>query len=283
MNAPSVSVVIPSHNRRRLLSRALVSVLAQTRPAEEVIVIDDGSTDGTAEAIAEELPEVRLVRQDHAGVSRARNLGIGFAHGDWIAFLDSDDEWLPHKLEQQVAVATDPRCPPLIHCDELWLRNGRRVNPRRRHRKHGGWIYAHCLPLCCISPSAAMIRRDVLLEAGGFDETLPACEDYDLWLRLCCRHPVELIPQPLLIKHGGHADQLSRRYPAMDRFRIHSLLKMLANGDLDGLQREQTLATLEAKARVYVSGARRRGHDGEAARIEHAVACARDRLMTDTC
>lgn len=275
MTTISISVIIPSHQRRDYLLRALASVSKQTLAADEIIVIDDGSSDGTAAAVARDFPQVILIEQRQRGVSHARNQGIKRARSQWLAFLDSDDEWLPEKLACQRQAARKNPLSPLIHCDEIWIRNGKRVNPKQRHRKRGGWIYQHCLPLCCISPSAVMIERDCLNSLGGFDESLPACEDYDLWLRLCSRFPVTYIDQALLIKQGGHDDQLSRQYPAMDRFRIQALLKILATGRLAREQRTLTLAMLQTKAAIYSQGARRRGREEECQQLEAAIrACS---------
>lgn len=254
--APTVSVIIPTWNRAPLLVRALDSVLAQRRPPDEIIVVDDGSSDATATLIRRHYPQVRYLAQANRGVSAARNTGIRAARGDWLALLDSDDAWQPHKLERQLAAL--PPAAVLSHCDELWLRRGVRVNPMRKHAKAGGWIYARCLPRCVISPSAVLLRRAVLATVGLFDETLPACEDYDLWLRLSARFPVHFLAEPLVIKHGGHADQLSQRYPAMDRFRVRALEKMLASGILNAADRHATLTTLIAKLAILETGARKR-------------------------
>ena len=110
-----------------------------------------------------------------------------------------------------------------------------------KHAKAGGWIYTHCLPLCAISPSAVLIHRSIFDCVGLFNEQLPACEDYDLWLRICARFPVHFIPEPLIIKYGGHDDQLSRRYWGMDRFRIQALEDILASGVLTEEHRQATL------------------------------------------
>lgn len=260
----TISVIIPTHNRRALLPRAIESIVAQTHPPEEIILVDDGSDDGTEEEIRAHFPNVRFLHQDHQGVSAARNLGIREAHGDWLAFLDSDDAWLPDKLAlQRTRIAASPEV-HIVHGDEIWIRNGRRVNPMRKHRKYGGWIYARCLPLCVISPSCVMIHRDIFEHVGPFDPELPACEDYDLWLRICCRYPVEYIDRPLIEKYGGHDDQLSRRHPAMDRFRIEALLKILNSDHLSDADRAATQNMLRHKARIYVDGARRRGRHDEA-------------------
>ncbi len=266
-----ISVVIPTHDRAALLPRALDSVLAQSRPADEILVVDDGSRDDTAELVARRYPMVRLLRQPQRGVSAARNHGIAAAQGDWIALLDSDDAWRADKLAQQCQLAAEaPEC-PLIHNDEIWIRNGRRVNPMKKHAKRGGWIYRHCLPLCVISPSAALIRRAELLALGGFDENLPACEDYDLWLRLCARHPVAYLPEPLTIKHGGHADQLSRAHWGMDRFRVRALERALREYPLSAEDRAATRAMLVKKARILAQGAEKRGHNERAARYQRLI------------
>ena len=263
----TVSVIIPSYNRCTLLPRALDSVLQQTRPALEIIVVDDGSSDATAVMLEARYPPSRfphltLLRQANAGVSRARNLGIRHATGDWIALLDSDDEWLPEKLQRQLDAITEQPDTVLCHSDEIWIRRGKRVNPKHKHRKQGGHIFQHCLPLCVISPSAALIKRSLLDEVGLFDESLPACEDYDLWLRICARYPVLYLDQPLITKHGGHADQLSQRHWGMDRFRIQALVNIINRGELshDDVRAAQTM--LAEKCAIVAQGAAKRGnHD----------------------
>ncbi len=264
----SVSVIIPTCNRAPLLGRALASVLGQSRPPDEVIVVDDGSSDETPALMAQRFPGVLYLRQENRGVSAARNRGIRQASSQWLAFLDSDDEWLPRKLERQLALlAAEPQW-HIIHNDEIWIRRGRRVNPMKKHAKQGGWIFARCLPLCVISPSAVMIRRSVFASVGLFDESLPACEDYELWLRICCRYPVAYVDEALTVKHGGHADQLSRRHWGMDRFRIQALDKLLREGPLDTEQRATALAMLRHKTAIYLQGAARRGRHGEVARYQ---------------
>lgn len=256
-----VSVVIPTHDRASLVGRALDSVLAQSVPAGEVIVVDDGSSDGTAGVIRRRFPGVRVVElAERRGVSAARNRGIAESEGEWIAFLDSDDEWRPRKLERQLeALAAEP-AHRLCHTDEIWIRRGNQVLPRRRHRKRGGRILRRCLPRCVISPSSAILHRSLLDEVGTFDEELPACEDYDLWLRICARDPVLFVGEPLVVKYGGHADQLSRRHPVMDRYRVRALEKLLASGELlDEGDREAVRKMLLHKIEIVVRGARRRG------------------------
>jgi glycosyltransferase involved in cell wall biosynthesis len=266
-----ISAIVPTFNRAELLVRALRSIAAQTLRPDEVWVVDDGSTDGTAERVAREFPSVRCVRQENRGVSAARNRGIASARGEWLAFLDSDDEWQPTKLEEQMdALGRSPGA-RFCHTDEIWIRNGRRVNPGRRHAKRGGWIFRDCLPLCAISPSAALMHRSVIERVGPFDESLAACEDYDMWLRVCCRYPVVLAKEPLVVKHGGHADQLSTTTWGLDRFRIRALEKILEEGELTPADRLAAQGTLAEKLRVFSAGAARRGRCSEAAGYERRL------------
>jgi glycosyltransferase involved in cell wall biosynthesis len=264
----TIAAVIATHNRSGPLRRALASVMAQTRPPDEVIVVDDGSTDNTARWIPREFPAVAYIRQENSGVSAARNRGVASSRSEWIAFLDSDDEWRPTKLERQVeALANSPEY-HICHNNEVWIRSGRRVNEGKRHAKSGGRIFQDCLPLCVISPSAAVIRRSILQRLGGFDESLPVCEDYDLWLRICARYPVLFLEEALTVKHGGHGDQLSRRYWGMDRFRIRAIDKILSEDVLSPADRDVAVRVILEKIGVYVDGARKRGKDAEVAAYE---------------
>ena len=266
MGRLNVSVIVPTHDRRRLLRRALDSIGGQTEPAAEVIVVDDGSEDGTAEMLRREYPDVVLIEQPNSGVSAARNRGIRASHSDWIAFLDSDDEWMPEKLARQRAALAVAPTARLCHTEEIWMRRGVRVNPMKKHAKRGGQIFESCLPLCCMSPSSVIVHRGIFEEVGTFDETLPACEDYDLWLRITHRYPVLFVDEPMVIKHGGHDDQLSRRYWGMDRFRIAALEKILATAALTAPQRAATERELSDKIEIYRTGAQKRGKRAEARR-----------------
>ena len=248
-----ISVIIPTYNRAGLLERALASVFSQTFAPAEVIVVDDGSTDHTEDLVRDKFPQVSYLRQPQKGVSRARNLGIRKAQGEWLSFLDSDDEWLPNKLElQRQALQYKPQY-RLCHTDEIWIRRGKRVNPMKKHTKRGGAIFQHCLPRCVISPSSVMVHRAVFDRVGHFDECLPACEDYDLWLRICARYDVLYVPEKLLVKYGGHNDQLSARYWGMDRFRIRALEKILDSEDLSQPHREAALRTLREKIDIVLA------------------------------
>jgi len=264
-NTLSVSVVIPTYNRADRLPAAIRSVLDQSLPPAEIIVVDDGSTDETPSLVST-FPGVRYIRQENQGVSQARNHGISVSENDWIAFLDSDDEWLPSKLERQCeALRRQPRF-RFCHTDEIWIRRGRRVNPGNRHAKHGGHIFRQCLPLCVISPSSALIHRDLFESYGMFDPDLPVCEDYDLWLRICAREPVWYVDEPLLKKFGGHEDQLSHAYWGMDRFRIRSLENLIGSGVLEGASLSAALETLFGKIDIFANGAEKRRRFEEANR-----------------
>jgi len=221
------SVIIPSYDRVGFLPRAIDSVLAQANDSLEIIVIDDGSTDGTYEFLNENYPDIILIQQENSGVSAARNKGISQASGEWIALLDSDDEWLEGKLHEQLSELENSGL-KVCHADEIWIRNGVRVNQMNKHKKRGGAIFKYCLPLCAMSPSSIVIHRSVFESVGLFDESLPACEDYDLWLRITAHYEVAFIDKPLINKYGGHEDQLSRQYWGMDRFRVTALDKLLS-------------------------------------------------------
>ncbi|MYB34162.1 MAG: glycosyltransferase [Gammaproteobacteria bacterium] len=259
-----ISVIIPTHNRRHLLDRAICSVLAQTYSPCEILVVDDGSTDGTERLIVTDFPQVNLIQQDNCGVSTARNKGITQSRGDWLAFLDSDDEWLPDKLKRQVETLSQNPDGQIIHTDEIWIRNGKRVNPGKKHRKPGGWIFSNCLLLCCVSPSSVVISRAVFDELGNFDESLPVCEDYDLWLRMSTRYPFYLVEEPQIIKYGGHPDQLSRQYWGMDRFRVQSIINRLQSGQLDSTQTREAKKVLLDKLSILVHGFKKRENHAQA-------------------
>ncbi|MBX2882576.1 MAG: glycosyltransferase [Granulosicoccus sp.] len=263
-----ISAIIPTWNRASTLERAVTSVLGQTKAVEEIIVVDDGSIDAT-QTVLDKFSTLKILHQQNAGVSAARNAGIRAAKGDWIALLDSDDEWLPEKIEEQCQALANDADSRVCHCDEIWIRKGVRVNPKHKHRKYGGWIYRHCLPLCAISPSAVLLRRDVFDTVGWFDESLPACEDYDYWLRLCASEPVTYIDKMLLKKYGGHDDQLSQRYWGMDRFRMAALAKVICSGTLNDEQLALTQDMLAQKLSIFVQGSRKRGHHDDAMLFEN--------------
>ena len=268
----AVTVVIPTFNRCDLLLRALASVYQQSLQPKQVIVVDDGSTDGTGVAVKKRYPQVEYLWQPNRGVSSARNSGIGIATQPWIALLDNDDEWLPGKLESQFRrLGQDPEL-KVCHCEEIWIRNGRRVNQGKRHAKSEGDLFLECLPLCAMSPSSVLIHRSVFDQIGLFDEQLPACEDYDLWLRITAHYSVALVVEPQILKYGGHADQLSRAFWGMDRFRIRALQRLLGGGGLSSDQYRAALDMLASKTKVYAAGAKKRGRLAEVETLNETLA-----------
>jgi glycosyltransferase involved in cell wall biosynthesis len=268
---PRVSAIITTYNRRVFVQEAVDSVLAQSYDDWELIVVDDGSTDGTTETLERYGEKLRYCFQENEGASAARNRGLELARGEFVAFLDSDDLWLPRKLQVQVAYMDGhPDC-LICYTDEIWIRRGRRVNPKKRHAKYSGEIYPHCLPLCIISPSSALMRRGLFEQVGAFDPTLPVCEDYDLWLRVAARFPVFFITEKLIVKQGGHQDQLSQRSWGNDRYRVTALVKMLESSALTPQQRRLTIAELHRKCRVLIAGYGRRGKESEAEKYQKIV------------
>ena len=258
MNLPLVSVIIPTFNRAYCLADSIKSVLDQK--GFELIVVNDGSTDDT-DKILEYFPEIKVIKYtDNCGVSFARNKGLEKAKGSLVCFLDSDDLWKVGKLEAQVQWMQDhPKC-NAIYTDEIWIRNGVRVNPMNKHKKYSGDIFRQCLPLCIVSPSSVMLRKSVLDEVGVFDESMPVCEDYDLWLRIAMRYPFKFLREKLIVKRGGHADQLSRKYWGMDRWRVYSMEKLLRGNHLNKQQREWVIEVLIEKCSILIQGFEKRGN-----------------------
>ncbi|MFO1464454.1 MAG: glycosyltransferase family A protein [bacterium] len=262
MPACDVTVILPVYNRRDLLREALASVYGQSLPPREVVVVDDGSEDGSCEGLPPFAEgELRVLRQDRRGPAAARNRGLAEARGKYIAFLDSDDRWLPKKLEVQVSFLEANPEYRLCQTEEIWIRQGVRVNPMKKHAKPSGWIFADCLRLCLISPSAVMLDRQWLLELGGFDASFEVCEDYELWLRASLRSPIRTLPQALTIKRGGHPDQLSRAHWGMDRYRVRAIEKTLAQERLTPEQARLAKAELAKKLAILSKGfAKRHPH-----------------------
>jgi glycosyltransferase involved in cell wall biosynthesis len=260
---PQVSVIIPTYNRGWILKEAIDSVLAQDYKDLELIVVDDGSTDNTFEILASYGNDIKVLFQENKGVSAARNRGITEASGQLIAFLDSDDLWLPRKLSTQVDFFNQMPDALICQTEEIWVRNGIRVNPKKRHKKPSGMIFEPSLELCLVSPSAVMIRRSLFDRVGEFDVTLSACEDYDLWLRISCRFPVHLIDTPLIIKRGGHDDQLSSM-KGLDKFRIKAIEKVINSGRLTEDQYRAAVKALKEKCKIYSDGCRKRRREEEA-------------------
>lgn len=259
------SVIIPTFNRKSFLERAVDSVLSQTWKDLELIVTDDGSTDDTGsfmETVRDD--RVRYLKLPHLGVSSARNSGIRAASGDNLAFLDSDDYWVPEKLERTAWYMSRFPEISIFHTEETWLRRGKILSQKKKHAKPEGRVFRQALPLCCIGMSTAVVKRKVFNAIGLFDETFEACEDYDLWLRAANLYDVKLIPEPLTVKNGGRPDQLSVKTWGLDRFRIKALEKMLMSGELTKEDRAATLTELSLKCGIFALGCEKRSRSSEA-------------------
>jgi len=251
-----ISVIIPTFNRAHCLKRAVDSVLAQTFLPYEIIIVDDGSTDETDQILESYKNKIHLLKlATNHGVSFARNRGIEKSQGQWISFLDSDDEWLPIKLQKQVELIQSYPQLKVVHGEEIWIRNGVRVNAMKKHEKYGGHIFSHCLPLCAMSPSTILIHKSVFEKTNFFREDFPVCEDYDLWLKITSQFEVGFVSTPIIRKYGGHSDQLSHSIPAMDYFRILGLTDILQSHLLSHFQRQEVLHTIKTKLEILRKGA----------------------------
>ena len=255
-----ISVVIPVHNREHSVRRAIDSVLAQELLPDEIIVVDDGSDDKTPYVISSYLPQIQVLTQDNMGVSAARNRGVEASSGRWIAFLDSDDEWEMAKLQKQMSYIKRQGNIRILQTEERWIRNNMRVNPGKKYAKKSGNIFKSCLKTCIVGASTVILERSLFDEMGGFDENLPVCEDYDLWIRIAAKYPIPLLSQALTIKYGGHPDQLSAT-PAMDRYRVQSLMKIFDEVDLSLQQQTELLDELILKLSYLYEGAVRSRRD----------------------
>lgn len=242
------------------MQNAIDSVLNQSYPAAEVIVVDDGSDDGSVKFLTNKyLNAIKLVSIKHGGVSRARNTGAISAAAPWIAFLDSDDVWHHNKLQIQVNYMESNPGYNLCHSNEIWYRNTRRVNQMHKHRKAEGDYFIRGLERCLISPSTVLLNKQKFFDIGGFDVSMPACEDYDLWLRWGINNKVLLCEEKLVTRYGGHSDQLSQKYQAMDRFRVKSLLKIINNYKLPEKYSLKLQEVLAKKLTILQNGAAKRG------------------------
>ena len=256
-----ISVIIPTYNRCDLLKRAINSVIKQTITPKEIIIVDNGSTDQTFQMVSSLFPEINYFIEKKRGVSAARNKGILESKSKWIAFLDSDDAWKPTKLEKQMEYSVFNQDKyRIIHTDETWYRNKKFLNQLKKHKKSGGNIFKNSLQLCCISPSSVVLKKQIFDDYGLFDENLEVCEDYDMWIRITAKEEVGFLDSPLVLKYGGHSDQLSKKFWGMDRFRIKSLEKNLKNEHFSKSQKINVLDTLIEKLTIVSDGALKRGN-----------------------
>lgn len=250
-----ISVIIPTFNRKTFLERAINSVLSQTFRDFELIIVDDCSTDGTENLPVLKNEKIQFFRLPlRSGVASARNFGVQRSNGKWIAFLDSDDEWFPKKLQsQKIWIEKNPQF-RIMQTKEIWIRHGVRVNPPRSHQKFQGDLFNESLERCMITPSSVFMEKTLFEEYGGFDESFQACEDYDLWLRITADHQIGLLDEFLLTRYGGHPDQLSGSVPNLDRYRIRSMLKLLYQNRINEIQRRSVENCIVRRAEIVANG-----------------------------
>lgn len=248
-----VSVVIPTFNRAKVIDRAIKSVLAQTYKHIEVVVIDDGSSDSTQEIVSK-FKGIKYFKIENSGVSCARNIGVSKCLGDYIAFLDSDDEWVSDKIELQLEYLIKNPSVKIVYANEKWIRNNEVVQKKKHHEKLSGLIFSKCLDQCFIGPSSVLMEKTLFDSFGGFDADYEVCEDFELWLRVSFRNYIGLVDQELVIKYGGHDDQLSMKYPAMDYWRIKALYKFLISHNVENIEKILISSTIEKKSKHLLKG-----------------------------
>ena len=266
----NISVVIPTYNRVELLKRSIDSVINQTIKPFEIIIVDDGSNDGTVGMVKKKYDSLKLIKQKNKGASAARNSGIKASSGEWICFLDSDDEWKNDKLEKQINAVANNSDYKFFHSNEIWIKNGKRINQKKKHKKYGGDIFKKCLDMCRISPSSVLIDKNIFEEIGFFNENLVVCEDYELWLRICDKYEVFFIDEPLIFKYGGHRGQLSYSIDSIEYHRIKALEYLLSTG-LSKENRDYTIQMLISKISIYLNGLIKRGKKHEIAVYEEKI------------
>lgn len=268
-----VSIIIPTFNRSTVVLRAINSVLNQTYKNFELIVVDDGSTDDTELQLQTLIADnsIQFFKKANGGVASARNFGVSKARGSWFAFLDSDDEWLPHKLQEQMTFLKDKTHLSIVYGEEIWMRNGVRVNQKKIHQKFGGWIFEKCIEQCFIAPSSVLIAKKLFEEIKGFDENFVVCEDYDLWLKISSRYEIGLIEQPLIVKYGGHEDQLSTKYFAMDMWRLRAMNNILQTTSLSESMNKALVEKMKHKGEILIKGYDKHGNLEQAALVKNIL------------
>ena len=274
-----ISVIIPTYNRILFLKRSIDSVLEQTLQPYEIIIVDDGSSDGTSAMIKTNYPNLKLIYQENKGVSAARNTGVKASSGDWVCFLDSDDEWKKNKLsEQHIALEKDTTY-SFCHSNEEWIKNGKKINQKKKHKKYGGNIFKQCLDMCRVSPSSVMINKNVFKDVGLFNEDLIICEDYELWLRICSHYKVLFIDEPLIIKYGGHKGQLSSSFESIEYYRIKALEYLLLT-KMTNNNRKEAVKMLLFKLNIYLNGLKKRGKKLDIIKYDKKIMLYQLRLLS---
>jgi glycosyltransferase involved in cell wall biosynthesis len=263
-----VSVVIPVYNRPDLLQRAVKSVSRQSFTPFEILVVDDGSTPAVGPLKDFNSIDVKVLRNEqNKGVSAARNLGIREANGDWIALLDSDDEWMEEKLQKQIQHIEQHEGLHAVHTGEKWIRNGNEVIPPAYLNKSPDNLWERSLQHCLICPSSVLLHKSIFQSIGLFNENLPVCEDYEFWLKLLLHNEIGLVEEKLVLKHGGHSDQLSTTTWGMDRFRVQALINLIESSTLNEEQYVSAISVLVHKCMIVAKGSEKREKFEEATKF----------------
>lgn len=259
-----VLVIIPTRDRPNLTLEAVVSVTNQTYTNWECLVIDDGSNQENYNLLTKKLKpiqNVKVSRNDTSkGPAACRNFALRITNYNYVAFLDSDDLWMQEKLENQVNTLEQEN-KEWIHCNELWMRNNKTVNQKKIHRKQGGLFWKRSLSRCLISPSAVLFKRAFFQELGGFKESFPVAEDYELWLRALEKKSVGYLSEPLVLKRAGDWQQLSS-VQEIDRYRVlalHRAIRRLraCKGKANLVRLNQLIEEGLKKTKVLVTGAKK--------------------------
>ncbi len=242
----SVAVVVPAYNAEKLLARCIDSILAQTVPVAEIIVVDDGSTDRTLAIASRYASPVRCITRGNHGLAHARNTGIRAASSEWVAFLDADDTWRPEKIERQLLAAQEHPEVALFYTDATVVSPDGTLLGRYLERKRpaSGWVFDRLLESVFALPSTWMIRRSTLMEVGLFREELRRVEDYDLLLRLARRHQFQLVPEELTL-YERQEDSLSRNAAEMALAEVSVLGTVMRQG-LNSVQQRSVRRRLAA-------------------------------------
>ncbi|MBN2618592.1 MAG: glycosyltransferase family 2 protein [Spirochaetales bacterium] len=249
----TITAIIPTYNRKELLLRAIISVINQVEKVDEIIVVDDGSTDGTEQLFP--MRNIIYKKIEHTGYpGRVRNIGVNLSTSQYIAFLDSDDEWLPYKIYlQKQFIINNPKC-KILHGLERWIMNGKIVSQKKRKHKRSGNIFPDSLQGCIIGPSTVLMLKDLYLKYNGFKDNIEIGEDYDLWLRITNSHEIDYIEDEIIIKYAGHGDQLSFKYDYIEPFKIDVLEELINRYDLKDENRKLAIDSLVKKYDIVIEG-----------------------------
>jgi len=266
-----VSIIIPVYNREKMICEAVDSVLRQTYSHWELIIADDGSVDNTLKILDryKNFPQIRVLTLKHIGFpGEVRNRAVEVANGRWLAFLDSDDIWIEEKLEKQINYLENHLNFRFIHTLERWERNGKIISQAHRKHEKEGDLFKTSLGKCEIGPSTVIMERDLFVQFRGFRSDLEICEDYEFWLRLTAEIPVAYIDEELVIKRGGHKNQLSTKYGFIEIFKISALKFLVDMEKFEGERMNLARRELARKCRIYSKGCRKRGREKEASEYE---------------